>query len=291
MKSFPLYSAALLLVALAAPAARLEAKIGALGRIIPAGDLLNLSGADVVAVVHVKEGDVVEQGAPLITFASEQAAKNDVLLAELALREAEDLGQLSLDSLELKTEGVKRDFDFATLRHDRFNKLGGEELSPQQMELRSYQMKNSELAYRAAQKDLARSKEERAIKIEKARTQLAIAKSKLSSTTLRAPAKLTVIRIGAVPGALPSGAAITLANLTEMHVATEVFAGDLPTLKVGQEATVTSSALPGPTKARVLSISRLITGRAKVAEVLLRLEDPTAAAKLINLEVNASIEN
>lgn len=291
MKSLPLLHAVLLSVALAAPVARLDAKIGALGRIIPAGDLINLAGVGVVAVVHVKEGDVVEANAPLVTFASRQAAQNDVILAELALREAEELGQLSLDALELKTEGVKRDFDFATLRHDRFNKLGGEELSPQQMELRAYQMKNSELSYKAAKKDLERTKLDREIKITKARTQLAIAQEKLNSTVLSAPAKLTVVKLAAIPGTVPSGPAVTLANLAEMQVATEVFAGDLPSLKVGQEATVSSTSLPGPGKARVISISRIITGRAKVAEVLLRLDDPVAASKLLNLEVNVSIEN
>jgi multidrug resistance efflux pump len=281
-----------LLVGFVAAGARLDAKIGALGRVIPAGDVINLPGAgDIVTAIHVKEGDLVEAGAPLISFRSRESALNDVKLAELGVQEARDLAQLAIDALALKVEISQREFEFAKLRHDRFSKLGGEEISAQQMEVRAYQMRNAELNYQAAQKELARAKEDRAIKLERTAAQLAVARDKLARTTLTAPATLTVIKVYAVTGVTPGGVAIALGNVSEMHVVTEVFAGDLPGLKVGQEATVTSSALPGPVKARVLSIGRLITGRAKVAEVLLRLDDPAAAAKLINLEVNVSIEN
>lgn len=292
MKNSRLLRALALLAALVAAGARLDAKIGALGRIIPAGDVVSLPGAgDAVTAILVKEGDVVEAGAPLMTFRSRESALNDVKLAELSLQEARDLGQLAIESLTMKVEISRRDYEFAKLRYERFSKLGGEELSAQQMEVRAYQMRNAELAYQAAEKELARARQERAIKLERATTQLATAQDKLARTTLTAPARLTVIRINAAEGLVPAGAAITLGNLAEMHVVTEVFAGDLSTLKPGQEATITSNALPGPVKARVLSIGRMINGRAKVAEVLLRLEDTTATSKLINLEVNVSIEN
>ena len=291
MKSSLLPRVALLLAALALTGARLDAKIGALGRIIPAGDVVNLPGAgDAVTAILVKEGDLVETGTPLISFRSRENALNDVKLAELAVLEVRDLAQLSIDALALKAEISKREFAFAKMRHDRFSKLGGEELSAQQMETRAFQMHNAELNYQSAEKELARSTEDRAIKLERTGTQLTVAQDKLARTTLTAPARLTVIKIYAAPGVVPSGPAIVLGNLAEMHVVTEVFAGDLPGLKVGQEATVTSNALPGPIKAHVQAIGRLITGRAKVAEVLLRLDDPAAAAKLINLEVNVSIE-
>jgi HlyD family secretion protein len=284
--------AVLLLAALTAPCAPLAAKVGALGRIIPAGDVMHLPGAgDAVTAIHVKEGDLVEAGAPLLTFRSREAAASDVQMAELSLREARDLAQLSIDALTLKVESALRDYEFARLRYERFSKLGGEELSAQQMEVRAHQMNSARLAHAAAEKDLARAQEDRDIKLARAEAQLALARDKLARTTLTAPARLTVVRLNATVGTVPGGTVISLGNLAEMHVVTEVFAGDLPSLKVGQEATVTSNALPGPIKARVLSIGRLITGRAKVAEVLLRLDDPTAAASLINLEVNVSIEN
>ncbi len=282
--------ASVLFASLALFASPLAAKIGALGHIIPAGDLLTLANpGDAVGSVAVKEGDLVESGAPLIVFRSQQAAENDVKLAELSLREAADLGKLSLESLEMKTEIAKKDYEFARQRYERFSKLGGEELSAQQMEVRAYQMSITDLAYKAAQKDLQRSRDDRELKITRAQTQLSMAQEKLARTTLRAPAKLTVVKLNATVGG--GGATVTLANLAEMHVVTEVFAGDLPTLKIGQVATVTSSALPGPIKGKVVSISSIITGRAKVAEVLVRLDDPAAATKLINLEVNVSIEN
>lgn len=287
---FPLRALALL-VMLVPLTGRLDAKIGALGRIIPAGDILYLPGnGDAVAVLHVKEGDVVEAGAPLITFRNQKAAEAEVALAEMSLREAESLGQLGLDALTLKLEISKRDFEYASLRYKRFGDLGGEAASPQQMEQRAYITKNAELAYQAQSKDLERNKANRELQIERAKVQLALAREKLDRTTLRAPARMTVIQVNAAVGAVPGGGAIALANLAEMHVITEVFAGDLPRLKIGQEAVVTSTTLPAPVKAHVLTVSRVITGRAKVANVLLRLDDPTAASKLLNLEVNVSID-
>lgn len=278
-------------IALLSLSGRLEAKIGALGRVIPAGDILNLPGnGDAISEVHAKEGDVVGAGAPLLTFRSRQSAENEAAVAALALREAEELGQLSIETLTLKNEIAKRDFDFAKMRHDRFAEIGGETSSPQQMEQRRYLMKNAELAFQASSKDLERSKLDREIKIERATDQLAIARDKLERSQLKAPAKLTVVKIASVVGAIPGGAAVSLANLQEMHVVAEVFAGDLPKLKVGQIATITSTALPAAAKGRVISIGRLIAGRAKVAEVLIRLDEPGATAQLLNLEVNVSID-
>ena len=219
--------------------------------------------------------------------ARHQLPRGDDALA----REVLTLGQLSVDALTLKVEISKRDFEYASLRYKRFGELGGEASSPQQMEQRAYIMKNAELAYQAQAKELDRTKANRELQIERAKVQLATAREKLDRTTLRAPARMTVIQINAAVGAVPGGAAVSLANLAEMHVVTEVFAGDLAKLKVGQEATITGTALPAPVKGHVLTIGRVITGRAKVAEVLIRLDDPKAAAQLINLEVNVSIED
>jgi HlyD family secretion protein len=272
--------------------AKLEAKIGALGRIIPEGDILNLPGTgDAVATIHVKEGDVVEANAPLITFRGQADAAQQVAMAELDLHDAQDVGKLSLEAAEMKLEIVKRDYEFAKTRLERFGSLGGEALSPQQMEQRTYQAKAAELAYQAAAKDFERAKMDREIKLQRAKDQLAMARAKLERTTLRAPRRMTVLKVNASPGSIPGGVAVSLGNLEEMHVITEVFAGDLAKLKVGQEATITGTALPAPVKGHVLTIGRVITGRAKVAEALIRLDDPKAAAQLINLEVNVSIED
>ncbi|PTX91676.1 efflux RND transporter periplasmic adaptor subunit [Opitutus sp. ER46] len=269
----------------------LEAKIGALGRIMPAGDILNLPGTgDAVATVHVKEGEQVAAGALLVTFRSHDTATNEVAMAQLALREAEELGQMALEAQELRLEVGRRDYEYARARYERFVQLGGEKSSPQQVAERAHQMRNAELSYLAAQKEYARAKIDRDMKIERARNQLAIARDKLDRSTLCAPAALTVVKLGVVPGTVPSGVAVCLANLTEMQVSAEVFAGDLPKLKLGQPATITSTSLPAPIKGKVISIGRVISGRAKVAEVLIKLDETEVASRLLNLEVNVSID-
>lgn len=281
-----------LLLTLLAIAAPLQAKIGALGRIIPQGDILHLAApGDVVTVIHVKEGDRVAANAPLLTFRGRADAERDLAFAEMELREVEELGALSIKALELRNQVMKRDVDFGALRLGRFTELGGEVASGPQLEQRNHQMKNAEIAYQAAVTELERAKLEREFRLRRARSQVEGARARLERTILRAPKAMTVLRVNAMVGAPAGGGAVQLANLDEMHVLAEVFAGDLPKLKVGQAATVTGSALPGAIAGRVLSIGRVISGRAKVVEVLIRLDEPAEAAKLLNLEVNVSVDD
>ncbi len=266
-------------------------KIGALGRIIPAGDLINLVGpGDAIGKVMVAPDALVEAGTPLVEFSGLAGAEHDVTLAELALREADELGQRSVEALEQKELLARHDDEFAQKRLARFDSLGGDSISAQQMEMRTYQAKNAELTHRVAAKELERGRLDREIKIARAKEQLEIARARRSAYRLCAPERATVVKLGGVPGEVPAGPAVVLAAVDRMQVVAEVFAGDLLKLKAGQKATVTSSALPAPMTGRVLSVSRLITGRSKVAEALIELDDPATAARLLNLEVNVSIE-
>lgn len=267
-----------------------SAKVGALGKVIPKGDLLHLPGnGTAVAVIHVQEGDLVQPETPLITFSNHQAATKEVEIAELNLLEAQEVGTLNIESMEMKVEIARHNFDFALERYERFKEIGGAEISVQQMEQRTYERRNTQLLLQAAEKDLNRAKQDHALNIRQAQAQLEAAEGMLATTTLRAPAALTVIKLPAQVGSVPSGSAVVLGDLSEIQVLTEVFAGDLAVLEIGQTAAITSNALPQEVSGELISIGRLVTGQAKVVEVLVRVNDPAEVRDLIHLEVNVSI--
>jgi|GEM_PF-6180365 len=289
-RSFPLKFFSLFL--LSAFAVSLGAKVGALGKVIPKGDLLYLpANGAAVAKIHVQEGDHVESNAPLITFSNHHAATKDVAIAQLNLREVEEVGALNIEAMEMNVAIAQHTYDFSLERYERFKEIGGAEISVQQMELRTYERRNTELLLQAARQDLARGEADHAITIEQAKAQLEIAEGMLAATTLRAPAALTVVKLLAQVGTVPGGPAIILGDLSEMQVLTEVFAGDLAVLKIGQAASITSNALPHEVRGELISISRLVIGQSKVVEVLVRVNDPAEVHDLIHLEVNVSIED
>lgn len=275
---------------LALPALATAANVGALGLVIPAGDVITVPGTGSVAEVHVQVGDEVAAGDALVTLLPAAGTREELDLARLALREAEQVGARNLRAAELRLEIARHDHAFARTRHDRFVEIGGSEVSPQQMEMRTYELENAKLNLEAAENALARGREEVAINTARARTRVALAQQAIDHRVLRAPAALSVVEVAATPGGVVDGGVVMLADRTRMQVRAEVFAGDLAHLKVGQKATITSNALASPITGRVLRISPLVTGRAKVVNVLLSLDDPAAVHNLIHLEVNVSIE-
>lgn len=280
-----------LATALILPGTAIAANVGALGQIIPSGDVIILPGSGTaVTKIHVQVGDVVAAGDPLITFLPPPGADDELELAKLDLQQANEIGARNLQAAQLRVDLALFEQDFARERYDRFADMGGDDISPQQMELRAYEKENSRIGLDIAKNTLDRTREETAFNQSRARVRLTGAQNKLGQTTLNSPGPLTVVQINTTPGAIPTGATIMLADLSQMQVLTEVFAGDIANLKIGQKATITSNSLSAPITGKVLRISPLVTGRAKVVEVLLSIDDPTTVRHLIHLEVNVSIE-
>jgi HlyD family secretion protein len=268
-----------------------QSKIGALGHIIPAGNILALSGpSEAVATIHVKEDELVEADAPLVTFAGRPQAEREVALAELELRDAEGPERLAAEASTARAELARLEADAARIRRDRFEKMGGQNVAAPEMERRILEAKTAELAAAAAAKEAESARIADEIKVLRAKQQLESARARLDACTLRAPRRLTVVKISAQTGVVPTGPVVSLADLSEIDVVVEVFAADLLKVKPGQTATVTSTALAGSLTGRVVSVGRVITGRSRVAEVLIRLDDPKSAAPFLQLEVNVTID-
>ena len=322
--------AMLLLAVLLWTPARAGEKIGALGRIRPEGTgdgVIRLAGqaGDPIETILVSPDQVVEKGAPLVIFASRSLRAADAELAELALKEAEGLGALTvaeqmhrIEALRalaaatdrthaLRVAAAEENFQFARSASEKFD--GADDLfSEKQVREGLHRLKAATIGLELARAERDRSsqgmaadlKQAEAIlnrlrqvregDIRRARNRLALARQQLARSTLTAPVKGRVLEIFKKPGeASPPGDLMSMADLEQMVVVADVYEKDLLKIAVGMPAKITSGSLPAPLQGTVTAISRIVNPHAKVAQVKIRLADAETASRLIHLEVDVAI--
>ncbi|MCE5335961.1 MAG: efflux RND transporter periplasmic adaptor subunit [Desulfobacteraceae bacterium] len=304
-------------------------KIGALGRIEPRGGVVSLAGpnGDPVVAVCAKEGDFVKRDSPLIIFRSNALLQQELALAEIALKEADEAGNIavslqelklrqaeesraeSLARQELKLKSVKEEHELSSRRLQRFQKIGGESLSAQQMDDRQtearvaqiklnsamgeskYALSGAGMNVELAGAELNRLKLNREINIRRATQQLELAKERLKHSVIRAPVDGTVLEIFQSEGEVGGpGPIVNMGDLEHMYVVADVYDRDLLQIKPGMKVEITSKSLPEPLAGQVETIGRVIALPARTAPVRIRLDDVRLASQLINVEVDVSIQ-
>ncbi len=305
-----------------------EENIGALGRIKPKGGIVDLVGpaGDIVAEIKVQEGETVERGMPLVIFKSQSTYELEADLARISAREADETGAKLLavqkarvreaDELGAQAVSIQKDqiaaaqseHEFAKRRLERFQKADGQSISEQMMDERENHVRVSGAKLDSARQELNRLVLDREIRLSQARMelerlvanreinmkrtqkQLELALEKLEQASLKAPMDGTVVDVlQSVGESTGGGPILRMADLENMYVVAEIFEGDLLKISKGMKATVTGNALPNPLSGEVESIGRVINPSNRTADVKIRLDDPVAASKLINLEVDVSI--
>ncbi|MEN8160523.1 MAG: efflux RND transporter periplasmic adaptor subunit, partial [Myxococcota bacterium] len=142
-----------------------------------------------------------------------------------------------------------------------------------------------------------------ALRRDVARAGLERAQAGLELSTVRSPIDGQVLEIHAREGERvgPEGIA-ELGETTAMYAIAEVYEADIGRVRVGQQARVTSPALPRALLGRVeriglkvgkkdvLSTDPVADADARVVEVEIRLDDSEPAAALTNLRVDVVIE-
>jgi multidrug efflux pump subunit AcrA (membrane-fusion protein) len=136
-----------------------------------------------------------------------------------------------------------------------------------------------------------------------ARAGLERAQADLELSTVRAPIDGQVLEIHARGGERVGSEGIAeLGETTAMYAVAEIYEADIGRVQVGQQARVTSPALPRALLGRVeriglkvgkkdvLSTDPVADADARVVEVEIRLDDPEPAAALTNLRVDVVIE-
>ncbi len=140
-------------------------------------------------------------------------------------------------------------------------------------------------------------------KVEVARAALEKARADLEQTVVRAPISSRVLKVHCRSGEKvgPEGI-VELARTDRMYAVAEVYETDLPRIRVGQRARVSSPVLAQPLGGAVERIGRQIGKEdvlstdpaartdARVAEVEIRLDDSGPAAALTHLQVEITFE-
>jgi cobalt-zinc-cadmium efflux system membrane fusion protein len=111
---------------------------------------------------------------------------------------------------------------------------------------------------------------------------------------IRAPIEGTVVEKLCNPGQLIQAGTtqcFTIADLSAVWVMANVFESDLASVAVGQDAEVTSGALPGPVVGRVTYVGSLVDPASKATSVRIVTPNPRALLKrdmLVNVSIRAS---
>jgi HlyD family secretion protein len=244
--------------------------VGALGRVEPQSGLIELGAgpADRVLSLAVKVGDTVKKGQVLGTL--------DTYPVQVAARE-EAAAQLA----EAQTR-VKAQTALGQARIAQAGKQKGD------LPIR--------IARASADAALA------TIPVASLSKALAVAEARVAAATIVAPIDGTILAIRRHPGeSIGSGPILTMGDVRKMTVRAEVYETDIPRVRVGQTATMTSGALAKPLSGHVTAIGGMVsrnsvfgvspTARvdARVVPVRIDLDDPAAVAGLSNLTVDVVI--
>jgi HlyD family secretion protein len=130
--------------------------------------------------------------------------------------------------------------------------------------------------------------------------QIILAREGLAQTEIRAPSAGQVLEVMAHPGEISSGPILAMGDLSAIVATVEVDQSDLPRLRIGDRASV--QVVDQPVGGKVTRIGVLV-GRnqvanfdpralqdRRVAKVTVALDDPTLAARFINMEVDVTIQ-
>lgn len=267
-----------------------EPKIGALGRVEPAGGILNLVGlGEVVAAVPVRPNQEVKAGEVLVEFAGRAGAEADRELARLARREAEENAPRALAARERVLALAERDLALARDRLARYEKLTESSIAPQELAARRHAVFAAESGLKNAREELAQTQLALELGRERTRLQLALAEQRVERGALRAPVDGTVIDVLAAPGEAGGGVLVRFADLRKMVVVAEVFEVDLPRVKAGARCEVEHRVFAQKLAGRVESIGRTVNPQTKAVRVRVALDTPEPAARFLGLEVTVGI--
>lgn len=145
-------------------------------------------------------------------------------------------------------------------------------------------------------------KSSKAIDVETAKRNVALAEAELARVTILAPIDARVLQVFAQAGeTVGQRPLLTLGDTSAMYVRAEVYEADISRVKIGQSATVTSIALDKELTGTVDRIGQVVQKNevfgldptaktdARVIEVRIRLKEPEPATGRIGLQVDVTI--
>jgi HlyD family secretion protein len=305
--------------------------INAVGRLEPAGGVFKVaapstSGTAKVARLLVKEGTPVKAGQVMALMDDSERLLASVMQAEAQVKAAQSyLARVQAgteqNDIQIQTIEVNRlQEELKTARNDygRYEDLyKNGAISASELELRRLTLESATQALETARRELDNATKMRPINIRQAQAQVEVAianfnraKADFNRSLVRAPINGRVIEIHANSGE-PVGrdGILELGNVSQMYAIAKIDETDVSKVRVGQRATVTSSAFPVPISGVVEQIGLQVrqedvdknvdknltksptTNRdTHVKEVKVRLENSRTVADMTNLQVEVVIQ-
>jgi HlyD family secretion protein len=283
----------------------LLADVSALGRIEPyngvvkvtAPVILEAGNGTMLGALHVATGDTVEQGELLATAESYE-------LLEVLRVEAEAAHQLAIK--EALAAKALADADCVKARvtrreADRRKSLLEQNLSSLEESERASADAEFQEASCLASQTVATASQAR---INLARSQILTRQTMLNRANVHAPFAGRVLSIVTWPGeAIGSKGILELARTDQMYAIAEIYETDISGVKVGQNAFISSKALPKTLNGTVEKIRPMVRKQdvqgtdpaarkdARIIEVEIKINDSAAVATLVNLQVEILIES
>jgi HlyD family secretion protein len=289
-----------------------------------------------VQAILVKEGDSVEAGKPLAYLEGFDAATAQLALAEAQMRQADEQLDLKRKGLELeraafdkskqaKQVGLKQLVDgqnqlLADLRKARVAaevapKPAEGQPAPDKSRLDADLSKVASEVYRAQTEkaafdteleflDRKRALEDRALAADSPahqafKAQVDLARANLEQCIVKAPSAGRVLDLMAHVGEVGSGPLLLFGDTTAMVANAEVDQADLPSIKVGDAASINvlGKALPGKVsriglvvgRNRLVSVDPRAQQDLRIVPVVIKLDDAKAAANLVGMQVETII--
>lgn len=277
--------------------------VSALGRLEPEDGIMSIGvsssshaiSGSIIAELLVDEGDWVDAGQLLATTDStalmRALAQKTLVELELAKRTAEAVNSQSEEACTLA--------DVAASEADRRASLLERNLASKE---ETEQAQGDAQATAASCKAAHANTQVAEYAIEVAQSHIAIDEAALERSMVRAPVAGRVLEIHTQPGEMAGAhSVLDLGRTDHMFAIAEVYETDIGNVKVGQQARVSSDALPEVLtgtverirgkvqKMDVIGTDPAARKDARIIEVEIRLDESEAAAALTNLQVEIVI--
>jgi HlyD family secretion protein len=236
-----------------------------------------------------KSAEILAQQATMQRLQAELAAAQRDLKRLQRLRQEGAISQQAFDDQGLVVTSKQQQLNNARAT---LNQL---------LQQRSTGLVNAQAQLQSARAGLTRSQTQ--ILIASATSNLKLANAKLEKVIIRAPRAGQILKIFTHQGeAIGDNGLLQMGNTRQMYVVAEVYETDIGKVRVGQMATITSSAFPTPLQGQVervglrigkndvLNTDPAANTDVRVVEVRIRLNESRLVAGLTNLQVDVAIQ-
>jgi HlyD family secretion protein len=267
----------------------------------------------------VKEGQPIKQNQVIAVLDSGNTRYAEALQAQAQLQEAQsrlaqvragakpgDIAAQQAEARRLAAElqNAQRDYQ----RYENLYRQGA--ISAADLDSRRLRLETTAQALEQARQQLNSVAEVRPTDIQQAQAQVQVAaanlqraKTELDNSVVRSPIDGTVLKIHAYPGEqVGQDGIVELGRTQQMYAVAEVYETDVPRVKRGQRATISSPTFPNKLTGTVSDVGLQVRKNdvlnndpaadvdARVVEVKIRLDDSKPVAGLTNLQVQVEIE-